>query len=337
MEGSQTLNSLGEFGLIESLFKPLQSGAVAGVVHGIGDDAAVLVVPRTQQLLTTVDTLVEGIHFDASADPFRLGQKALLVNLSDIAAMGGNPCWYLLSLALPPGMTPGWMEAFVGGLRVVGERFGVTVVGGNTTASGSGCVINITLMGLVNQGRALTRAGSLAGDRILVSGTIGDAALALAMRQGRVPAASDGADGAYLDARLDLPEPRVALGLALCDAAAFHAAIDLSDGLVADLHHLCGAAKVGAVIDAERVPLSPAARRQLERDPGLLPLLLTGGEDYELLFTAPAGAAELLAAISRDTGVPLTDIGEMVAGRSTVEVRRDGQPLLLEQGGWRHF
>ncbi|MBF0428845.1 MAG: thiamine-phosphate kinase [Magnetococcales bacterium] len=335
MKEAETRTLPGEFQLIRDYFVPLQSPAFAGVVLGIGDDAAVLAVPRTQQLLTTVDTLVEGIHFTASDDPFRLGQKALLVNLSDIAAMGGKPCWYLLSLSLPSDTSLTWIEAFVAGLREASERFGVTVVGGNTTGSKAGRTIGITLFGLVGQGRALTRAGSEPGDRILVTGTIGDAALALAMRQGGLSLAG-GEDLAFLQQRLDRPDPRVGLGLAIADAMVVHGMMDVSDGLVADLGHLCAASGVGAQLYAEKVPFSPAARRQLEQNPDLLPLLLTGGEDYELLCTASPGALALLATLADEAGVPLTEIGEITASGDVV-VTLENKPLPLDRGGWAHF
>ncbi|MBF0125813.1 MAG: thiamine-phosphate kinase [Magnetococcales bacterium] len=334
-EGTETLASLGEFRLIRDFFAPLQTGEAPGVVLGIGDDGAVLTVPRTQQMVTTVDSLVEGIHFDAASDPFLLGQKALLVNLSDIAAMGGKPCWYFLSLALPPETRIAWIAEFVRGLREAGERHGVTVVGGNTTGSRGGIGIHVTLCGLVSQDRALTRSGSIPGDRILVSGTIGDAALALAVRQGRLTL-PEGPDLAYLTDRLDRPEPRLALGLGFSDAAAVHALIDVSDGLVADLGHLCAAAGVGATIQAENIPFSPVARRLLERDPGLFAAMVTGGEDYELLCTAPAGALDLLAALARDAGVTLTEIGVMTEA-TEIEVTRAGKTLVFERGGWSHF
>ncbi|MBF0271165.1 MAG: thiamine-phosphate kinase [Magnetococcales bacterium] len=332
---TSTLAEVGEFELIRDFFAPLHTPAAPGVVTGIGDDAAVLAVPRTQQLLATVDALIEGIHFSPDDDPFLVGQKALRVNLSDIAAMGGQPSWYLLSLGLPGNTPIPWLTGFVQGLRVAGEAFGVHIAGGNTTGSPAGRSIHVTMFGLVSQDRALTRKGALVGDRILVSGTIGDAALGLASRQGRLTV-EDPADRAFLEARLDLPEPRVALGVAVSDAAAVHAMIDVSDGLVADLGHLCQASGVGARIDAAHIPLSDAAQRQLTQDPTLLSMLLTGGEDYELIVTAAEGALEMLVTLARQTGVQLTEIGEIIA-TPEMEVVSDGQPLVLEHKGWRHF
>ncbi|NGZ05471.1 MAG: thiamine-phosphate kinase [Magnetococcales bacterium] len=334
-ESMATVADLGEFAVIRDFFAPLHETNAPGMVVGIGDDAAVLAVPRTQQLLATVDALVEGVHFSGTDDPFRIGQKALRVNLSDIAAMGGLPTWYLLSLGLPAATSTAWLAEFVRGLQVTGAEFGVRIAGGNITASSAGCSIHVTMFGQVGQGRALTRSGAQVGDRILVTGTIGDAALGLAVRQGRLQAV-DEADRLYLEGRLDLPEARIAMGLAVSDAAVVHAAMDISDGLVADLGHLCQAGGVGAQVDVEKLPLSAAARRMVERDPELWPLLLTGGEDYELLVTATEGALEILETLARQTGVPWTEIG-VITSAAEIEIRQQGQPMSLPQKGWRHF
>ncbi|MBF0623355.1 MAG: thiamine-phosphate kinase [Magnetococcales bacterium] len=338
MATNQTIATVGEFGLIQRLFVPL--GAVAGMqppLVGIGDDGAVTAVPRTQHLVTTTDTLVEGIHFNSDMDPLLLGRKSLAVNLSDLAAMGAAPQWYLLSLALPPSTPLIWAEQFAQGLRQAAEPFNVALIGGDTVGAKGGIVITITLLGLVGEDRAVKRSGAAAGDLIYVSGTIGDAALGLGQMLGRLPRL-DADEAVFLEQRQQLPEPRVALGLLLQDTAVVRAAIDVSDGLVADLGHLCVASGVAARVDWERLPLSPAARRLVAaRGEAVERLILTGGEDYELLFAVPSGARAGVEEVARRVGVPLTEIGEFQAGAPRVTVVKNGAPFDPGPGGWTHF
>ena len=332
----KTIAALGEFDLIRTFLSDGAPVPGSGVVVGPGDDAAVITVPRTQQLVVTTDTLVEGIHFDTDADPYLLGRKALAVNLSDIAAMLAEPHWYLLSLSLPPVTTVAWTGELGRGLRECAADHAVSLVGGNMTGARGGAVISITLMGLAGKDRAVTRAGAHPGDLLMVSGSIGDAALGLAQAKGSLTVA-DSEDRIHFDHRLHNPEPRVALGVALRDTALARAVIDISDGLVADLEHLCRASGVGAELHADQVPLSPAARHQLEiHGPGLLPRLLGGGEDYELLFTVAPGAAQAVAGLATACGVALTEIGVITRGPG-VKVDLRGEPLAIERGGWRHF
>jgi thiamine-monophosphate kinase len=338
MDGGKTLASLGEFGLIEKLLAPLRPEGTSGVVVGIGDDAAVINVPRTQQLLATTDTLVEGIHFTSDLDPYLLGQKTLRVNLSDIAAMGGLPRWALLSLSVPASTRVEWMEEFTRGLGEAAERFQVALVGGDTVAS-KGCItITLTLLGVVGQHRSALRSDAQAGDRLFVTGTVGDAALGLAHRQGRLKV-NDADDLALLEKRHNLPEPRMDLAYALRDAAIARGAIDISDGLLADLGHMCRASGVGARIDFDHIPLSDPARRLLERHRAdVQNLILTGGEDYELLFTVPPAALEQLRHLAQETHTPVREIGEMTTNADQIEIFSAGQPIKppLRQG-WTHF
>lgn len=334
---TQTIATVGEFQLIERLFMPTVEDAPLGVVVGVGDDAAIVTVPRTQQLVVTTDTLVEGIHFTSDADPFLLGQKALAVNLSDLAAMAAQPRWYLLSLALPPETPVAWVDRLVAGLNKAAQRPGglVALVGGNTTSIAQGSrSITITLMGLVGKSRGITRSGAQVGDHILVTGTIGDAALGWAIQRGSLTVA-DEADQSALVRRHQLPEPPVELAIALQEAAISRSAIDISDGLVADLRHLCQASRVGAQIEAEQIPLSPAARRQVERHgPELLARMLGGGEDYELLLTIAPTAMAALQVLAKEAGVTVTKIGVITAG-SEVVVTHQEKPMTV--GGWDHF
>ncbi|MBF0400667.1 MAG: thiamine-phosphate kinase [Magnetococcales bacterium] len=336
---TQTIATVGEFQLIQRVLAPLAADGASssGVVIGAGDDAAVVTVPRTQQLVVSTDTLVEGVHFTADAEPFVLGQKALAVNLSDLAAMGAQPRWYLLSLALPAETPVAWVDGLVAGLKEATRRPGAAVVliGGNTTGIAAGCrTITITMMGLVGKDRGVSRAGAQVGDHILVTGTVGDAALGWAIQRGSLAVAEE-ADRAALIRRHQLPEPPLQLAMALQESAFSRGAIDISDGLVADLRHLCLASGVGAQVEADRLPLSPAARRQLERHgTELLTRMLAGGEDYELLFTVAPAVLTPVRVLAESLGVVVTEIGVITAG-SEVVVNHPQGPLRV--GGWDHF
>lgn len=330
-----TIGVLGEFGVIDQILAPLLPGDKASVEVGIGDDAAVLNLPRTHQLLATTDTLVEGVHFKTDSDPYLLGRKTMRVNLSDIAAMGGQPRWALLSMAMPPSMSLDWVREFARGLGEDGAAHGVALVGGDTVSS-KGCItLSLTLLGSIGLGRAILRSSAQAGDLLYVSGTIGDALLGLNQTLGRPPLASAD-DKVYLERRHHLPEPRLALARGLQETDMIHAAIDVSDGLVADLRQLCRASRVGAEVRLDDVPLSPAAQRLVaQHGPELLHALVTGGEDYELLFTLPPAAAETMHHVAEAAGVTVTPIGVITAGE--VNFSHLGKPVHFAKGGWEHF
>ena len=308
---------MAEFELIERHFAELAPEG-EGVWLGVGDDAAILEPPPGRQLVMTLDTLVAERHFLSGTDPFNLGHKSLAVNLSDLAAMGARPAWALLSLTLPEA-DEAWISAFAGGFRQLALGHGVSLVGGDTCRGPLS--ISVQLTGFVEPGEALLRSGGRAGDQVRVTGTLGDAALALWLLQQRkeVPRA--------LRQRLERPEPRVAEGQALRGIAS--ACIDLSDGLVADLGHLCRASGCGARLQAERIPLSPGVRSGIA-DPWAL--VLGGGDDYELCFTVPPERLPDLKA----SGVTSTCIGELVAGEGVVVFDREGRPLPPVKG-WDHF
>ncbi|ABK42690.1 thiamine-phosphate kinase [Magnetococcus marinus MC-1] len=337
--GDKSVANLGEFGVIQHIFAPIQSKQGEGVQLGIGDDAACLVVPRTQDLLATTDTMVEGIHFSSDADPYLLGQKALAVNLSDIAAMGGLPRWYLLSMAVPNRTSQSWLEEFARGVKAASEMFHVALVGGDTVRSNAKIVITVQMLGLIGQHRAVARSGAQVGDRLYLSGTLGDSAFGLAHLLGKLPAMLAD-DVSYLSRRHHLPEPRIQLGMALQDAALAHACIDVSDGLLADLQHICEASQVSAVVDVEKLPFSESAQRVIAQyGRSALELALTGGEDYELLFAISPGAADQVEKIVHQVGVSLVEIGEVVGvgERPGVVVRQGGEVLSIAQSGWTHF
>ena len=322
---------LGEFDLIERYFtgvggQPgLRPGSRPDVLLGVGDDAALLAVPADRVLVAATDTLVEGRHFLAGTPADSVGHQALAVNLSDLAAMGAEPAWALLSLSLPEA-DEAWLASFAAGFRRLAGRHGVALVGGDTVRGP--LVVTVTALGLVEPGRALRRAGARAGDRLYVSGWPGEAAAGLeALRRG-APSAGEEA----LVLRCRYAEPRVALGRALRDCAS--AAMDVSDGLLGDLGKLCRASGVGARIDLERLPVSAVlaghyGRGQAER------FVLSGGDDYELLFAVPATAAGVLES-GLVAGVPVHCIGEIEHGAAPRCVR-DGRAEDVTGGGYDHF
>jgi thiamine-monophosphate kinase len=288
---------------------------------GVGDDCALLRPNAGLDLAITTDMLVEGRHFLAEADPRALGHKALAVNLSDLAAIGAAPRWALLALALPAADET-WLEGFSAGLFALAERHGVEIVGGDTTCAPLR-TITITALGEVPAGVALYRAGARPGDDIWVSGELGGAALGLVH-----PEMSAAAK------RLNAPEPRVELGERLRGIA--HAAIDVSDGLTGDLAHILERSRVGALVHYDRIP-RPQYLRDLNEQALERNCVLSGGDDYELLFTAPGARASELEALGREIGVALSRIGTIQRGEAKLVVLdRDGSPMTY-RGGFDHF
>lgn len=316
-----------EFALIARHFLPLAGeGAL-----GLSDDAAVLDLPAGRRLVIAADAMVEGVHYLPEDPPETVGRKLLRVNLSDLAAMGAAPLGYLMTTSFARGIAEDWIAGFVRGLAEDQASFGLSVLGGDTTVTPGPACLSLTILGTVAPGAVLTRAGARPGDDLWVSGSIGDGALGLRVLRGELPADAAG----FLARRYRLPEPRLALGQAIAGLA--RAGMDVSDGLVQDLGHLCRAGGCGAVVEAGAVPLSPAARGLLAGEPSLLPVLLTGGDDYELLF---AGAPEDRAAIEARgaaAGVAVTRIGRFVEGAAEVVVLADGRPVPIGRGGWSHF
>jgi thiamine-monophosphate kinase len=318
-----------EFELIGRYFTHRARHAVLGV----GDDAALVKVRRGCELVISADMLVAGRHFFRNDDPYRLGHKALAVNLSDLAAMGATPRWATLALALPR-VDARWLAAFSRGFMALARRHGVDLVGGDTTRGPLNICVQI--MGEVPHGKALLRDGARPGDDVWVSGTLGDAALALAALKRRIGLKP--AELARCAARLHQPQPRIALGLKLRGVA--RAAIDISDGLLADLGHILERSGVAAEIDLAALPASPILRRYLDRV-AARNALLAGGDDYELCFTAPRRARERIVRIGRRARIALTRIGRIHpfvrdAPRLTVRAP-DGTALPRQRGGYDHF
>lgn len=302
------------------------------VVLGIGDDAAVLAAPVGMQLVVAMDTLNAGVHFPQDTAAADIGHKALAVNLSDLAAMGAAPAWCTLSLSLPQA-DAAWLDAFLDGFLALADAHGVALVGGDTTHGPlSVCV---AVHGFAEPGRALRRDGAQVGDDVWVSGTLGDAAaglsIALAVRAARV---EDG-DAATLRTRLDRPTPRVALGRALVGIA--HACIDVSDGLLADCAHIAQSSGVALGIDVDALPASTALRMQVDDVEARRQLQASGGDDYELCFTAPVQARDALQSAARVARVPVARIGRVAQGQGVVAHDASGAPWMPPRVGYRHF
>ena len=316
---------LGEFDLIARYFtRPVRRAAL-----GVGDDCALLAAPAAnEQIAISSDMLVEGRHFLPGADSVALGHKALAVNLSDLAAVGARPHAFTLALALPEA-DPRWLEGFARGLFALAEAHDIELVGGDTTRGPRN--LCITVLGLVPRGQALLRSGARPGDDLWVSGTVGDARLALGHRLGEWTL--DAQTQAATFVRMDRPEPRVALGLALRGVA--QAALDISDGLLADLGHLLRASKVGATVDADACPASAALAAQPLQRRRLCQR--AGGDDYELLFTAPPAARNAVAAAAAQASTPVTRIGRIDAEPGLRLIDASGQVLDNVYAGFDHF
>ena len=322
----------GEFDLIARFFEPL-SRAVPGA-FALGNDGALLTPAAGASLVVTKDLMVAGVHYPEGEEPAVLARRLLRVNLSDLAAMGATATAYTLGLALPEGSDDTWVEAFAAGLARDQEAFGVALIGGDTVATGGPAVLSLTAFGTVEGNACLTRSGARVGDDVYVSGTIGDATLGLRGVQGGL-AALPPEDRAALEQRFRRPEPRLALGAALVGLAT--CAIDVSDGLVADLGHLCAESGVAARVAADAVPLSDPARHALAAGEADIADLVTGGDDYELLFCAPPSARSDIDALGRRLRLALTRIGAIEPGQGITVLGADGQPLLITQAGYQHF
>ncbi len=333
------VSELGEFGLIARIAEMV--GQPGGdVVVGIGDDAAVVRTGGEKYLVATCDILVEGVHFlREGITPRQLGRKAVAINLSDIASMGGVPRQLWVSLVLPQDAEVEYVDALYQGMREETSRWGVDIVGGNIARSPWGLVVDTFLAGEVEPECLLLRSGARVGDLVLVTGHVGDSAAGLALVLDPAASCDEVHARRVLEAHLT-PTPRLREGRAIAKSGLATAMIDVSDGTLADLGHICERSGVGARLWADRLPLSDAARAVAEalgKDP--LEWALSGGEDYELLFTAPPDKAKELAALVRqETGTSVTAIGEIVPAEEGIKVvRESGEVLSLECGGWNHF
>ncbi len=298
-------------------------------VLGVGDDAALLALTPGHELAASTDTMVEGVHFFPDVNPESLGHKVLAVNLSDLAAMGATPKWAMLALTIPKA-DEAWLEDFARGFFALAAEHDVDLIGGDTARGPRNICVQI--LGEVPRGRVLRRDGAKVGDDVWISGHVGDAAAAVAHLKGDLRLR--GSLLTHCLARLDRPAPRVALGRQLVGVA--NSAIDISDGLVADLGHICERSAVGAVIEFAAVPCS-AELMQLRGHVLVTRAILTGGDDYELCFTAVAERRSEIEALSGQTGLALTRIGNIVAGKGVGVVDPAGKPMSVKDGGFDHF
>lgn len=332
------ISDLGEFGLIESIKKSFP-GRSSRTLVGIGDDAAALRISPSSVLLATTDMLLEGVHFDLSfTDLFSLGWKSAAVNASDIAAMGGVPRYFLTSLGIPTGMSVEAVREFYRGFGAFTRSRKASLTGGDTCRSRRGFVVGVTAFGEIKKSEVLKRSGARHGDTVFVTGTLGDAAagLELLQKRGKGHGSRKQKMGGFkeLVQKHLRPEPRIAEGRILARSGCVSAMIDLSDGLSSDLGHICKQSGVGAEIYGDRIPLSPEilkTEKTLKRS--VLIYALSGGEDYELLFTVP----ERKMRKYRSLRISATPIGRITKQSGVVLVDKRGSKRRLEPGGYEHF
>ena len=316
--------------LIARFFKPLAThpGAL-----GLSDDAAFLTPPPGCDLVLKTDAIIGGVHFFPDDAAHTVASKALRVNLSDLAAKGARPLGFLLSLALPKTCGDEWLEGFARGLRGDAVLFGCPLFGGDTDRTPGPITISIAMFGSVPEGTMVRRAGAKPGDRVFVSGTIGDSALGLMLRNGKEWKLSE-PERQHLVSRYLLPQPRNALAETLRTHAS--AAMDVSDGLVGDFAKLCRASGVAADIDVARVPLSAAAKAVIAADSARLESVLTGGDDYEIVCTVPPAKSASFRAAAKAANVAVSEIGEVKAGEGARFLAADG-PLTFKSAAFSHF
>jgi len=311
---------------IARYFSPLTAGENGA--FALTDDAAILTPPAGHALVVTTDSVIAGIHVLADAGPQHYAQKLVRRNLSDLAAMGAMPWRYTLNLHTPVGLDDAWFAAFAATLAEEQKTFRMLLVGGDSTSGSTPIHTTLTCFGLAPGGRSLRRAGAMAGDDIYVSGTIGDAALALQLLQHHTPV------DAALAARYHCPEPRISLGLQLHGIA--HAAIDISDGLMADLAQLCAASAVGATIERAAIPTSAALQQYMLQDASGWNWVLGGGDDYELLFTAAPAMRAQIDALSETLSIAVTRMGTVTSEPVLRVLDVDGAAIPTHARGWEH-
>lgn len=330
-KSSSTLTALGEFGLISRI--TARVAPHESVITGIGDDAAVTALTPGMRLLTSTDMLLENVHFRRTwHDPYTLGRKSLAVSISDIAAMGGIPRWALLSVALPPDLPLDFIDEFMRGFLERAAEYDVTLIGGDTCSSRAGMAISVTIMGEQYSDLIVCRSGAQPDDDIWVTGTLGDAALSLALLENSTAVPDE------LLSRLLDPTPRVSVALALAEAGLATAMIDVSDGLHADFGHIAELSGVGGTIRSADLPFSGMFRSLTVPSSDIsCRYALSGGEDYELCFTARSSNREKIAASAKKCGIAATRVGIVTSFSGVTVLDRDGAPFTALTDGFNHF
>jgi len=323
----------GEFDLIARYFAPLAAKAPGAL--GLKDDAATFQPPAGMDLVFTTDALTADLHFLRSDPPDLIARKLLRQNLSDLAGKGAKPLGYLMTTALDDGVDEAWIAKFTEGLAQDQAEFGIALWGGDTTKTPGPLALTATLIGAVPAGRALRRDGARPGDRVLVTGTIGDGIFGLAAHRGELDLAEPARR--FLAQRYVLPQPRVALGRMLAEQGLAHAGMDISDGLAADLGHMCAASSCGAEVAVASVPLSDAVTDLVAADPSLIATAVTGGDDYELLLAVPPDRVAAVLDAARQAGTAIAEVGAFVQESGLTFLDRDNQPLAFEKAGFTHF
>ncbi|MGE0844845.1 MAG: thiamine-phosphate kinase [Flavobacteriaceae bacterium] len=318
--------------LVQRLFVPLATSAAS---RGLLDDAADITPPAGADIVLTLDTIAEGVHFPVDADPADIAVRALGVNLSDLAAKGATPFGYMMSLSTRPGTPFAWYEAFAAALGGEQARHGLPLLGGDTITADGPVTVSITALGTVPAGGMTPRGGARPGDRIFVTGTIGDAALGLMMLDPGAVADVHGEVRAWLVDRYQRPQPRTPLASAVQRFA--RAAMDISDGLAVDLDRMCAASGVGATVFVETVPLSAPATLALVFQPDLMTTCITGGDDYELLMAVPPANIDALVAAAAQAGIQITEIGQFIRAGGARFLSHYGGDVALPSRGYSHI
>jgi thiamine-monophosphate kinase len=330
-------DEIGEFGFIESI-KETCTTTSKNVIKGIGDDCAVFCPSSGRVLLFTTDLLVEDIHFlKSKMTPYQLGWKSIAVNLSDIAAMGGRPLVLLISLAIPPETDVELIQDFYKGMKTICEQYGVTIAGGDTSASPDKLVINISLIGDAKENEVLYRSGARSGDRIYLTGNVGDSFAGLKILKKEI--SSPKSIESHFIIIHNEPKPLIETGMAIAASGLANAMIDVSDGLASDLGHICRESGVGAILFRDKIPLSPELKLLASHEKfNPFELALSGGEDYHLLITVPKDNIKDFEIVSSNKGLlPLYQIGKIVEGKSITMVNDDGSLEEIDAKGFNHF